>query len=144
MARRANFSWPAAFSIGGCPSMVCIKTRYVVVRFKFEDGRRVSLETTLVPIIKSKLETNFGAHVLSMVGRLSMAKYLPRSQMAIVKCDVEACKYIVHSLVTIGELSNQKCSFKVLWVSGILKKAMRKTLLFSKKEQELAEKAFNG
>jgi RNase P/RNase MRP subunit POP5 len=116
--------------------MVCIKTRYIVVSFAFEDGKRVSLETVLVPIIKAKLEMNFGAYALSMVGRLSVAEYLPNNQMAIIKCDVAACKYILHSLVAIGELSGQKCSFRILWVSGILKKAMKKMVLFSRGPEE--------
>lgn len=115
--------------------MVCIKTRYIVAQMLFENDRRISLETSLVPVIRARLERDYGSHVMSMVGRLSVVEYLPHCQIAVIKCDVSACKYILFTLATIGELPGVRCSISVLWVSGILKKAMRRILRFVEMER---------
>lgn len=116
------------------PEMVCVKTRYIVIRIRPEDDRKVSFESSLVPIIKSRLKADYGNYVLSMVGRLSVVEYLPHCQMAVIKCDVEACKYILFTMTTIGEVPGMRCSISVLWISGILKKAMKKVLKYAKVE----------
>ncbi|AFN83719.1 hypothetical protein EROM_091030 [Encephalitozoon romaleae SJ-2008] len=115
--------------------MVRVKSRYVVVKLRPEGNRSVPSMDVLGSIIKSKVEIDYGRHVLSMVGNLGVVEYLPHSQIAVIKCDAPACKHVLFTIATIGEISGFKCSMSVLWVSGILKRAMRKILKYVKMEK---------
>ncbi|KMV65426.1 hypothetical protein M970_090640 [Encephalitozoon cuniculi EcunIII-L] len=86
-------------------------------------------------VIRSRVCTDYGIHVLSMVGSLVVVEYLPHNQVAVVRCDAPACKYVLFTIATIGEVSDLKCSMSVLWVSGILKRAMRRILRYVEKER---------
>eukprot|EP00867_Encephalitozoon_hellem_P001328 XP_003887936.1 hypothetical protein EHEL_090600 [Encephalitozoon hellem ATCC 50504] len=86
-------------------------------------------------VIKSRVEIDYGRHVLSMVGNLGIVEYLPHSQIVVIRCDAPVCKYVLFTITTIGEISGFKCSMSVLWVSGILKRAMRKILKYVRMEK---------
>lgn len=88
------------------------------------------LESALISVIKSRLVSDYGNCVLSMVGRLSVVEYLSNSRIAVIKCDAEVCKYVLSTMRGIGEVSGIECSMRILWVSGILKKAMKKVLRY--------------
>lgn len=118
--------------------MIRVKGRYVVVKLRFEEDRKVSLGESLAPVIKSRLAMDFGSHAVAMAGHLSVVEYLPHSQIAIVKCDAPACKYVLFTIATIGEVSNIKCSMSILWVSGVLKRAMRRILKHVESEKKMA------
>ncbi|KAG5858786.1 Rpp14/Pop5-like protein [Encephalitozoon hellem] len=115
--------------------MVRVKSRYIVVKLLLEEGRGMPGMDVLGSVIKSRVEIDYGRHVLSMVGNLGIVEYLPHSQIVVIRCDAPVCKYVLFTITTIGEISGFKCSMSVLWVSGILKRAMRKILKYVRMEK---------
>ncbi|KAL7346960.1 RNAse P component 2 [Encephalitozoon intestinalis] len=117
--------------------MIRVKARYIVIRLRHEGDQSRALGEMLGSIVKSKVGIDYGSYGASMVGNLVVVEYLPHSQIAVIRCDAPACKYVLFTIATIGEISGLKCSMSILWISGILKRAMRRILKYIKMEKEL-------
>ncbi|KAM0672676.1 hypothetical protein CWI42_100080 [Ordospora colligata] len=119
--------------------MVRQKMRYIAVRIRFEKERNISLETSLLPFLKAKLMDDYGVSGLSKAGHLSVVEYMKHCKIALIRCDVSGYKNLLFTLATIGELNGLKCSMSTIWVSGILKKAMKRILKYVNAEKSMAK-----
>ncbi len=113
--------------------------RYIAVRIRFEEERNVSLETSLLPFLKARLGDDYGMNGLSKAGHLSVVEYLKHCKIALIRCDVSGYRNLLFTLATTGEVGGLKCSISTIWVSGILKKAMKRILKYVKAEKSMAK-----
>lgn len=105
--------------------------------------RDASIESALIPLLRSSLKKNFGDYSLGLIDRLELCEYHPNLSIAIIKCNLEIYKQLCYVLVTTGSADRADVKFTVLSVSGILKKCKRKFLSLAAKEPTGAKNASN-
>ncbi|EEQ82435.1 hypothetical protein NCER_100849 [Vairimorpha ceranae BRL01] len=106
--------------------MTVRKYRYISFSYSLLEGKNVSLENSIISIIRDKVNENFGEHVLYRLQNLALLEYLHENNIFVIRVDRDICKFILFSLVSVGQINGMKVNFKILFVSGIYKKLLKR------------------
>jgi RNase P/RNase MRP subunit POP5 len=110
--------------------MTVHKYRFISFSYIIQDNRKIDLESSIVDIIKDKVNENYGENILYRLHNLSLLNHLKDNQIFVIRVDRDISKYVLFSLISSGRINDLKCSFSVEIVSGIYKKLLKR--LYSK------------
>lgn len=106
--------------------MAGLKHRYVIVQT--ETQQRRSLASTLKGTIVAGIKDRFGDLALSKIDCLEISEYYENLGIAIVRCNIDAYKYMCHTIMMLGKKDRAGVRLRIVSVSGILKKAKRELM----------------
>ena len=113
--------------------MAGFKHRYIVL--EIESNLNESFKSKLKDILYLNLKDNFGDLVLSKIDNFEISEFYENLQIAILKCNLEIYKYLCYTIVTIGKVNSLNVHFKIVAVSGIIKKAKVMLLKYINRKQ---------
>lgn len=100
--------------------MVKIKNRYIAIEIKTEDHREFT--SNIPELIKQSMKVCFGDIILSKIVNLEVCEHHRNLNTCILKCNLDVYKYICYILATQGSVNGLNTHFRIILVSGILKK----------------------
>lgn len=106
--------------------MVGLKHRYLIVQIKSETGR--SFAPTIKTILLNSIKDDFGDYIMSKVDYFEICEYHEALGIVIIRCNLDIYKYLCYAIVTKGQIGKLPTSLRILYTSGILKKAKAKFL----------------
>lgn len=108
--------------------MVVRKYRYISFTYQISN-KNINIESLLVNIVKDKVYANFGEKKLYRLHNLYLMDFFNNNNIFIFRSDRDISKYIISSLLTCKNINDIKCSFNLLYVSGIYKKLLKRIYL---------------
>ncbi|WUR02920.1 ribonuclease P protein component 2 (RNP2) [Vairimorpha necatrix] len=108
--------------------MTVRKYRYISFNFSIQENRKLDLESSILSIIRDKVTENYGENILYRLHNLALLEYLRDNNIFIIRVDRDISKYVIFSLISSGEINKIKCNFRLLYISGIYKKLLKRIL----------------
>lgn len=143
------------------PKMVRIKHRYLLVKFLYPENTRSQLQRSdtiafhaptpdsfdslaLARLVRRQVAELFGDYGIGMVGKNLVVKYLsPATSTAIIRCPRDHYRLVWAALTMVTELPKPRdeskeptkpCVFRVVRVSGTIKKIELEAIRWAKKQ----------
>ncbi|KAI4292887.1 hypothetical protein PAPHI01_2161 [Pancytospora philotis] len=71
------------------------------------------------------LRDDFGDYIMGKIDYFEVCEYYDALGVAIVRCNLDVYKYLCYVIVTKGQLGKLQVGMRILFTSGVLKKAKR-------------------
>lgn len=104
--------------------MTVRKYRFISFQFSVNGDKNINIENSVIPIIRDKVNENYGEILLYRLQNLLLIEYLRENNIFVIRVDRDISKEVIFSLTSSGRINDLKCNFRVLFVSGILKKLL--------------------
>ncbi len=126
--------------------MVKFKSRYFLIETLYENGRNQPFDTAKIGLIlKKNIEEYFGDVGLGKLQKNLQVKYMNNfTNLLIIRVGKENFKMIWSVLALINNVDGLKARFKVIGISGSIKKCEKRAKQYLEKWMTNYEKAKNN